>query len=145
MKCEFVDPSTDILCNYPNNLTKIVFEESTGKTNIVIFACKKHGDMGFNVLSMSEDEVHKNLDRGTIEWGNFKEELKEIRWNKCRKCNERLGDKANYCVTYYALKGNQIRLRRSFILDFNCAVSELRLYGIGKEVPVNQTLDGSLK
>ncbi len=145
MKCEFVDPSTDILCNYPNNLTKIVFEESTGKTDIVIFACKKHGDIRFNSLSMAEDDVRKQLDRGLIDYTKFKEELREIRWNRCRKCNERLGDKANYCVTYYALKVNQIRLRRSFLLDFACAKSELKLYGIGKEVPVNQTLDVSLK
>lgn len=133
------------MCNYPHNLTKIVFEEATSKTNIVIIACKKHGDMRFKALSMSEDEVQKSLDRGLIKWGDFKEELKEIRWSRCRKCNERLGDKSNYCVTYYALKNNQIRLRRAFILDVECAISELRLYGIGKEVPTNQTLDVSLK
>lgn len=145
MKCEFVDPSSDILCNHPHNLTKIVFEESTNKKNIVIFACKKHGDMRFNSLSMAEDDIRKQLDRGLIEYTKFKEELREIRWNRCRKCNQRLGDKANYCVTYFALKNNQIRLRRAFLLDFNCATSELKLYGIGKEVPTDQTLDVSLK
>jgi hypothetical protein len=140
-KCQFVDPSYNVVCGSSDQTTKIVFESPSGKTNIVIFCCKRHGDMRFNALSRSEDEIKKEVDRNHISWSEQKEQMREIRWNNCRRCNIALGKKPNYCVTYYAIKDDQIRMRRSFLLDYQCARSELTLYGIGKEVPKNQTLD----
>jgi len=146
-KCEFVDLSTGIVCNSTNQITKIVFNSTLTKIPLVFFACRLHGDMRFNALSMSERLLHEQKNNNAIDWENFKETLKNIRWKSCRRCNREIGDTATYCVEYFWIreKENKIGLRRSFILDNECAKSELRLFGIGNEIKKDQTLDSTIK
>lgn len=146
-KCEFVDLSTGIVCGSINQITKIVFNSTLTKNPLVFYACRKHGDVRFEALSMSETLLHEQKNNNAIDWENFKETLKNIRWKNCRRCNREIGDTATYCVEYFWMreKENKIGLRRSFILDSECAKSELRIFGIGNEVKKDQTLDSIIK
>jgi len=144
-RCEFVDPSSNILCGSTTQITKIVFNSVTMKIPKVFYACKKHGDMRFNALSLSEIELNKMKDRDKISWSQFKDEIQKIRWKMCRKCNSSIGDQITFCVEYFWIQKDKLGLRRSFILHNECVMSELRLYGVGKKVKLNQTLDGVIK
>jgi len=146
-KCEFVNLSTNIVCGSTNQITKIVFNSNLTKIPLVFFACRIHGDLRFNVLSFSEKLLQDQKKSNAIDWENFKETMKNIRWKNCRKCNREIGATATYCIEYFWIreKENKIGLRRSFILDSECAKSELRLYGIGNEIKKDQTLDSIIK
>lgn len=143
--CEFVDPSSNILCGSPNQITKIVFNSVSIKIPMVFYACKRHGDMRFNALSLSEIELTKLRDRDSVNWSEFKDEIQKIRWKFCRRCNSSIGDQVTYCVEYFWIQKEKLGLRRSFILHNQCAMSELKLYGVGKKIKLNQTLDGVIK
>jgi len=146
-KCEFVDLSTGIVCGSTNQITKIVFNSTLTKIPLVFYACRNHGDIRFNALSMSEKLLHEQKNNNAIDWENFKETLKNIRWKDCRRCNREIGDTATYCIEYFWMreKENKIGLRRSFILDNECAKSELRIFGVGNEIKKDQTLDSIIK
>jgi len=146
-KCEFVDLSTGIVCNSTNQITKIVFNSTLTKIPLVFFACRFHGDIRFEALSMSEKLLHEQKNSNAIDWENFKETLKNIRWKNCRRCNREIGNTATYCIEYFWMreKENKIGLRRSFILDNECAMSELRIFGIGNDIKKDQTLDSTIK
>lgn len=147
MKCEFVELSTNIVCGSSNQITKIVFNSTLAKNPLVFYACRFHGDLRFNVLSFSEILLNEQKNNNSIDWENYKETIKNIRWKNCRKCNKEIGDVATYCIEYFwmRVKENKIGLRRSFILDNDCAKSELRLYGVGNEIRKDQSLDSIIK
>lgn len=134
VRCDFVDPDDNFPCGKKTQLTRIVIQYPNRKDIVIKHACKIHGDKRFNRLSASEISITKKKDTNKISYHEFAEEMKSIRWKKCRSCN---GDFAETdtgcCMTYFWLNENNISLRRSFQLHDDCLASELKFFEIQKK------------
>ncbi|MCV0393700.1 MAG: hypothetical protein K5790_10500 [Nitrosopumilus sp.] len=134
-RCEFVDPEFNFPCGKVFNLTKIIFNHPKKKEPIVKFACKPDGDRRFRYLSMTEEKLSTQYKQNKIKYEEFKEEMKQIRWKRCRRCNGEFESNEVACnITYYYWKdGMFMGLRRSFQLHDDCMERELKLFNIQKE------------
>jgi hypothetical protein len=131
-KCTFVDPEYNFPCNKKSH-TKIVINIPNKKEPIVEFACERHGDQRFNYLSLTESKLTKSKDTNKISYVEFSEQMKNVRWKQCRRCNGVFNDSDMVCcLEYYFVKDIRISMRRSFLLHSDCLASELRFYSVQK-------------
>ncbi len=142
-RCEFVEPSYQNKCGATFGITRVEFVNPLLKIPEVFFACKKHGDIRFNSLSMSEIEIQKMKDNDKVGWKEGNEKLGDIRWNICRRCNEQFRkEDVVWNLLYFSIKNDiQVRMRRSFLLHRECAMSEMTLYKIRDEKEKFKKLD----
>jgi len=140
--CDFVDPKYNVRCTTNRNLTKIVIQIPDVVQPIIKFACQRHGDIRFNELSRTEDKITKDRKDNKIDYTEFSQKLKTIRWNQCRRCWGLFNDNSNVCVLeYFWLRGTRISLRRSFLLDKECLDSELKFYEIFEDTKKKVTME----
>lgn len=142
-KCDFVDPNYNFPCNKKAH-TKIVINIPNKKEPIVKFACERHGDERFNYLSSTENRLLKEKQQNKIQYPEFSEKIKIVRWKECRRCNDMFSDtEIQCCLEYYFMGDIKISMRRSFLLHDDCLMRELKFYDIQKESTHKiMTLDG---
>ncbi len=145
VSCDFISPD-DFRCGDKKNLTKIVTNVPNTIQPIVRHACNKHGDARFKYLSLTEDNITKQKNTGKINYAEFAEKIRPIRWNRCRRCNGTFEEtELVCCLEYYWLKDTRVSMRRSFLLHKDCTESELGFFTIQKKGERNMTLEQSLK
>ena len=131
-RCDYIDPSYNFPCGKKAH-TKIVINIPNRKEPIVKFACERHGDERFNWLSSTEIKLIKDKNQNKIEYMEFSEKIKIIRWKQCRRCNGDFVDSdVQCCLEYYSMGDIKISMRRSFLLHNDCLISELKYYEIQK-------------
>ena len=139
VKCSFVDPEYNHPCNKKAS-QKIVIQWPNKNQPLVKFACERHGDARFNYLSLSEKKLQKKKDENKIEWQEYKDEIRLIRWKICRRCNGDFEEQdMQCCVEYFWITDIRIGLKRSFLLHNDCLSSELRYYEINRQGTARDT------
>ena len=143
-RCDYVDPTTNFPCGKKTTLVRILIQSPKSNEVIVKYVCKIHGDRRFDYLSLQEDKLQKQREQNKIDsWDEFKEEMKQIRWKRCRRCLGSFEDTDIVCMMeWYYWSDTNLGLRRSFRLHEDCCNSEMKLLEIQKDPgTVNSTLD----
>ena len=146
-KCQFVNPHINMPCGKQHKLTKIIFNTPKSNEPIIKYACKADGDARFRYLSTSEDRLTKEYKQNKMKWNDYKEQIGDVRWKKCRACNGYFEeDEVRSNITYYYYtEGIMIGLRRSFHVHEDCFESELNFFNVfSNDKPKNQTLETSM-
>lgn len=93
------------------------------------------------MLSITEIKLKKQLDMNKINYEEYNEEIRKIRWQVCRKCFKPFTNTDTVCeIDYHWLKEIRVTLRRSFLLHLVCTNQELEFYEPPK-MKTNQTLE----
>lgn len=140
-KCNFVELGRTSECGEKKNLTKITINIPNQTLPIVKWACRRHGDQRFIILSQLEILLTKQEHTGKIDHTKFSDEMKLERWKKCRKCHQVFLQTDTVCeLDYHWVKDTRVSLRRSFLLHLTCTNQELDFYKVPK-MKTNQTLE----
>lgn len=141
--CAFVDPTDHHRC-IEKAKTRLLFIDPVNPQPIVKVACDRHGDMRFNSLSDSEKYVVKQKEQNQISYHDFSDKLNVVRWRRCRKCDHDFGfNDVIWILEFFSIKNEiQLRMRRSFRLHRDCAISELKLFTEKSNTQQNKSLDG---
>lgn len=141
-KCDFVDPSGNHKCGKKFQIERIHFINPTTKQPLVYFTCQNHAKIRFDVLNLAESELKLMKDKNQIKYQQFKDGMSEI-WSKCRRCNESFKkEDVIWLIEYFRITSEiQISLKKAFRIHKDCAIRELFLYGLGKEISTDSRLD----
>lgn len=86
------------VCNSNNRINRLHFNDPGGKYSIDVSCCQKCSDLLYNSLSWSQRMWQADTH---LDYESKQKELREIRWNHCRKCNHPLDCHCKVCKNEY--------------------------------------------